>query len=382
MKLIKKENLTFKVLMWAIPPIVFLLLFIILMLKLTIGGAEKETKKYKNNRANITRTVVINDSVIANIEATSDTSTDSSTDSNLTESGDITTDSTSDRDSIAEIIQTPELGYLSDSGQNEWDLLNRDTSDDVLDKWRTFLIQNQNKTDYTVFSSEKESWHIEVEEGERLIIKQTKATVKNISFDRSRKKRYALQLLSLNSDDFFKATRIIKLLIQNGYYAYLHTTKNKIKKQSVSKSQYFYQVRVGFFESENETRKIGDQILDFFAEQNIFTPDFWTVLPEYHELNGEIINFGVQRNYPWVVQITKIKDKTEAINMFKKITTYSKYVILSEKVDNQNNYQYRITFGFYRNANQANKIFDKIRRKTRQKFPRKSILKFRNSITE
>ena len=189
-----------------------------------------------------------------------------------------------------------EKSYIVQEGDNLWKIAKK--KDFLGDpwKWKTILIQNKSKINYTIFSEETGQWKVMVDAGKRLVVRSEDTSKSKTSFDRTRKKRYAVQLLSLNTDQLDKGVDIVKFLIKDGYHAYLYRTREKIKRPNLKQAQFFYRIRVGFFETEREALSAGEDIVEQYDEKNVFPPDFWAVLPSYSELNGELIDFGIQRN--------------------------------------------------------------------------------------
>lgn len=275
-----------------------------------------------------------------------------------------------------------EQSYIVEEGDSLWKIAKKKNVLDDPWKWKTILIQNKEKINYTIFSEETGQWKVIVDAGKRLSWKSSEKSKAKTSFDRTRKKRYAVQLLSLNLDQLVQGVDIVKFLIKDGYHAYLYRTRDKVKIRNSRKSQYFYRIRVGFFETEREAISVGEDIVDQYEEKEIFSPDFWAVLPSYSELNGELIDFGIQRNKPWIIQLAEVDSRLEAINTLKTLISLVDYSYISQKRNPEGGFLYRIRVGFYETRTDANKTVSKIRGDSPDRFPDVEVLEIRHVMED
>ncbi|MBT7716372.1 MAG: SPOR domain-containing protein [Deltaproteobacteria bacterium] len=244
------------------------------------------------------------------------------------------------------------------------------------------MIQNKSKINYTIFSEETGQWKVMVDAGKRLVFRPEETTKAKTSFDRTRKKRYAVQLLSLNTDQLDKGVDIVKFLIKDGYHAYLYRTREKIKRPNLKQAQYFYRIRVGFFETEREALGVGEDILERYDNKNVFPPNYWAVLPSYSELDGELIDFGIQRNKPWIIQLTDDTSRKEAINDLKSLASLVDYSYISQKKDEDGTFRYRTRVGFYETKEEAGNILAKINQEVPDHFYNAEILEIKHVMED
>jgi hypothetical protein len=273
-------------------------------------------------------------------------------------------------------MDDPEMenSYIVEEGDNLWKIAKKKNVLDDAWKWKTILIQNRDKINYTIVSEETGQWKVMVDAGKRLIVKPQENEKTKTSFKKRRKKRYALQLLSMNVNQLELAVDIVKFLIKDGYYAYLYRTREKIRSQSTGNLQYFYRIRVGFYETSNEAKKIGATIVERYAGKKLFSHDYWTVLPSYSELNGELIDFGIQRNKPFIIQLSKRDNRTDAINDLSQLTSLVDFSYISQKKVKEGGFLYRIRAGFYETREDAQKTSNNIQSKSQGLFPDARIL--------
>jgi SPOR domain len=296
----------------------------------------------------------------------------------------INTGSTGEPEVSAEIItdlapfDETEKSFIMEEGDSLWKIAQRK---DILGdprKWKTILIQNREKINYTIFSEETGQWKVMVDAGQRLVFKPKESSTTGTSFDRTRKKRYAVQLMSLNTDQLEKAVDIVKFLITDGYHSYLYRTRDKIKPPSAEDAQYFYRIRVGFYETEQEALDVGEEIAYRYEGKHIFPMDYWAVLPSYSELNGELIDFGIQRNKPWIIQLGVRNSRQEAIEDLKTISTLVDFSYISQKQNDDDQFLYRLRVGFYETEQDAEKTLSKIQSRTQDRYYDASILEIRH----
>ena len=275
-----------------------------------------------------------------------------------------------------------ERSYIVQEGDNLWKIAKK--KDFLGDpwKWKTILIQNKSKINYTIFSEETGQWKVMVDAGKRLVVRSEDTSKSKTSFDRTRKKRYAVQLLSLNTDQLDKGVDIVKFLIKDGYHAYLYRTREKIKRPNLKQAQFFYRIRVGFFETEREALSAGEDIVEQYDEKNVFPPDFWAVLPSYSELNGELIDFGIQRNKPWIIQLTDKASRKEAIDDLKALASFVDYSYISQKREEEGGFRYRTRLGFYETKADAGAALAKIQQNNPNQFYNSQILEIKHLMED
>jgi len=281
---------------------------------------------------------------------------------------------------IKSLEDEEEKSYIVEEGDSLWKIASKK---DILGnpwKWRTILIQNKEKINYTIYSEETGEWKVMVDAGKRLIVKPEDSQKVNTSFDRTRKKRYAVQLMSLNTDQLERAVDIVKMLIKEGYHAYLYRTREKIKSRSLSKPQHFYRIRVGFYETEGEALAVGEDIIYQFEDKRIFPPDYWAVLPSYSELNGELIDFGIQRNKPWIIQLAEQSSRSQAIEDLKALSESVDYSYISQKRIPNGGFIYRTRVGFFETKSDAEQKLASIQRVAQGRFVNSQILELRHAM--
>jgi len=375
---------------WGIPIVVLIVLIIALILELT--GNEEVAVRPKEQ---VEETVVQPETTSAQTEvkATLETAPVAETTPPAATEG--ITEDTSVQPKLAEYLEEKqstetaadestmeeeEKSYIVEEGDSLWKIAKKK---DVLGdpwKWKTILIQNRDKINYTIFSEETGEWKVIVDAGKRLAIKPQETDKVSTSFDRTRKKRYAVQLMSLNTDQLDKAVDIVKSLIKGGYHAYLYRTRDKIKPPNSQNAQYFYRIRVGFFETEREALDVGGEIVGRY--KRVFPPNYWAVLPSYSELNGELIDFGIQRNKPWIIQLSAQPSRQEALNDLKTLQSFVDFSYVSQKREPEGGFRYRTRVGFYETRSDASKALAEIQAQSEGRFNNAEVVEIKHVMED
>lgn len=250
---------------------------------------------------------------------------------------------------------------LEKTGRQIWELATRDEILSKPDSWKTILVQNKDKINYTIAPDDARDWKVMVNTGRKLIVKPIIAAKNKGLFKKPRKKRYALQLLSIKNSNLKQAVSLVNQLVDDGYYAYLYRTKEQIRTGEGKTKEYYYRLRTGFYDTEEEALEIGREIKERYGKQ-YFTDKFWPVLPGYDEISGELINFGTQRTNPWMLQLENYKNKDEAIADLKYISVHVDFSYISQKKDlKTGEYYYRTKIGFFESKRSAKAVLKKLR---------------------
>ena len=264
--------------------------------------------------------------------------------------------------------------YTIKKGDNLWSIAQETLKNSF--EWKTILIQNKDKINYTLVSEKTGDWLVIINSGRKLKIRPFNQE-KSKQLLQSGKKKYALQLMSLELKNLTRAIEIVKLLINDGYYAYLYRTKNRIKTKT-GKKQFFYRIRTGFYLSDKEALEIGAEILEKYKEKNLFPKDYWPVLPSYNELSGELIDFGIQRSRPWVIQLNEKEDLNKAKEEFQKASVFVDFSYIALNDVDPKKIKYRTRLGFFENKAKAKTKLIQIQKEFPEQFPHAQIIEIKN----
>jgi cell division septation protein DedD len=374
----EKQQKIKNMVIWGVPLFILFVLIVLLIIEITSGKSQLSNTYELTQEQEESEMGGVQEQVVFPVEGQEGSEPVDPTEGSMAGGDGSEFDASSDASSDAMLsVEEREQSYIVERGDSLWAIAQKK---DLLDnpyEWKTILVQNKNKIDYTIISEETGSWKVIVEAGRKLKIKPRKVKKSDLISQKG-KKRYALQLMSLELDKMDEAINIVKMLIKDGYYAYLYKTKEKIQTRSGKSSQYFYRIRTGFFVTEQEARMAGEEIYSKYQKLNIFPADYWPVLPSYSELGGELLDFGVQRTKPWIIQLSDYRSRKEAIETLKLITGLTDFAYISQRKHKEEGFEYRVRTGFFEQSSQAQKQLDFIQRKLGYIFKKASVMEIKN----
>ncbi len=226
--------------------------------------------------------------------------------------------------------------YKVQQGDNLWSIARKGELVENPWDWHTILVQNRDKIDYALVSAHKGRWKVVVEPGEVLTVdprtpRRAAGPVK---------KKYAVQLVSLEDTKLEQALKIVKTLIAGGQYAYLYRAEVDGKD--------WYRIRVGFFETMAQARAAGNTIKARYRKAKLFPDRYWIMIPPEEELRGEVLEFGAQRAKPWVIELRWRPIQKMALEDLRKVSHLGQFVYIAQKRQRGNrSFIYRTRIGFY-----------------------------------
>lgn len=276
----------------------------------------------------------------------------------------------------AELVAT----RLFEVGSGHWQLQQRPYVYTELSKPRVLAVLRQKKLFMPLASGEPGHFSYRIENDSRLTISQEEGKGKTgqISFDRSRKFRYALQLTSLPASELHTAWPFALQLVHQGFYVYWNRSEEP--RPTEKGEQFLYKLRVGFYESEYETLQLAKELAEAFPEEPMLQGQVWPVLPDYGEVEMEVMDFGVQRSRPWCIDLASYRKLEDALSEMAQAGGYIDMLYLTQKKDSRG-FLYQIEGGFYANRTTALKALELARRKTNLGFKGAKAVKRRYKIT-
>ena len=238
-----------------------------------------------------------------------------------------------------------------------WKILNRFEVFESPKKWRVIWVQKDMSFFAPLFSAKPQTWKPIVKEGRVLSIKQFNSSSidpSKISFSKARNKRFGLQLFSLPANRAPEALKLIEELLEKGHLAYLHRSENKRKMEGQKTESYYYQIRIGFFSSNEEAVEVGEKIGAEFPDHPLIAKKLWVVLPSFAEISAEVADFRVQRNKPYAISFAKVTSFATAKKQLIAVSPFANFSYISSQKGNKGNFQYRLKAGFYENSEAAN----------------------------
>jgi len=271
-----------------------------------------------------------------------------------------------------------EFSSLIEKDQNIWKPINRSQSKKLKsDQWRTIIIQNKRKLDYTIFPEVYDTnphWAIKQTKNKLEVSyaesnNQPRPAQSDLTQDNTKNKtdqnevaskedpwKFVVQVMSTDRLHYEDAVTAAHRLVSDGYYAYVYRTKDKIKEK------LWYRVRVGYFKTPQDARAIGQEIYFRYRDKNKFLPqNYWAVIPSEHELSTEIVNMDAQNSRPWILELPLYQSRSKALKDLPKLEEITELAYVSSRQQGQTTH-YRIRGGFYETQGEAQRNLGKLRK--------------------
>ena len=246
-----------------------------------------------------------------------------------------------------ETIITPvSQGALIETEENPWHVLSSPSEKNESEGWHTILIQNEYKLNYTILPRDSRMWQIAQSDSELKIRLMNEGSDQENILTRKEREKYAVQILSVERQHFGKALQVLHYLVHDGYYAYMHRTKQKFE------NKYWFRIRVGFFKTTEAAQSIGEEIYFRYRDEIDLPKNYWAVLPTQRELNRQLIDFQAQRNKPWFVELPLYDSQEKAIEDLPELIEISVFSYLAYKIMDKK-VRYRIRLGFFETREEA-----------------------------
>lgn len=212
-------------------------------------------------------------------------------------------------------------------------------------QWRTILRQNRDKIEWVFINDKEQDWKIMIAEGQELTVNedgQPKVQVTN-------ERKYAFQLVSMPERAARRAEFLVRVLIRDGYYAYVY--------RSNEKGRVLYRVRSGFYDSEAKAKAVAEAIRGRYEKQGYFKSEPWVMQPSAAERKGEGFVFGAQLVHPWVVELRDRETHREAVRDLRAVTHLGDFsYIWQAKHPDSGRFVYRVRVGFFASKDLAEKL--------------------------
>lgn len=238
--------------------------------------------------------------------------------------------------------------YLAETKDTPWLVINPMKTSDYATSWRPLMIRQKNRLHYLTIPEDvlakrpSMQWQM-VQEGNNLQAKFNKSSGK-----------YALQVLSIESDRIYRAIEAARLLMNDGYYTYLIRSEDKIN------GHYWYRVRVGFFTTTKIAKDTGREIFYRYRDLRLFPKNYWPVLPNESEL-GPVLDLNMHQRQ-WVVELPQYDSVQKATVDFEKVNRLANFAYIAQQQDSPTSKpRYRMRLGFFGSRSAARQVLEQLR---------------------
>lgn len=236
--------------------------------------------------------------------------------------------------------------YIVKPGENLWAIARESDLVDNPWEWRTILLQNADKIEYAFISEEGGSWMVMMAEGQELSVSD-ESRAPEVPGDG---KKFAFQLASMSDQQLERAVQVARILMRDGYYAYLYPHEQDGK--------LWYRIRSGFYDSEAKAKSVGEAIRQRYTKQHYFPDKLWVIEPSAAEMAGEDMVFGAQLMNPWVAELDGRDSHRQALTDLRKATNSGHFAyILQSRNPITRRFVYKVRIGFFNSEAQAQDVF-------------------------
>lgn len=236
--------------------------------------------------------------------------------------------------------------YRVKEGENLWAIARESNLVDNPWEWRTILIQNKDKIEWAFINEEEQAWKVMLATGQELTVRRDAQP----DMGEPQGKKFAFQLASMNEAQLKRAEFVVRVLMKDGYYAYLYRHEKD--------GRNWYRIRSGFYDSEARARAIGNEIKAHYTKQNYFPDDLWVMTPSPAEMRGENLVFGAQLINPWVVELSDRDTHGDAVKDLRRVGSVGEFAYIWQTRNSiTKRYIYRVRIGFFASDADARKLF-------------------------
>ena len=226
--------------------------------------------------------------------------------------------------------------YVVKPGENLWAIARESGLVENPWQWRTILRQNRDKIEWVFINDEEQDWKIMIAEGQMLTVDPNGQP----EVQATKERKYAFQLTSMAEGAARRAEFIVRVLMRDGYYAYVYRAQEKGK--------VLYRVRSGFYDSEAKAKAVGAEIRERYAKEGYFPAEPWVIQPNEAERRGEGMVFGAQLVHPWVVELRDRETHADATKDLRAVSNQGDFAyIWQARHPDSGRFVYRVRVGFF-----------------------------------
>ena len=250
------------------------------------------------------------------------------------------------------LLETLEKAALVETSGAPWQIV---TAGQALlpQQWRTIVIFNGRKLDYTILPQNVGMWEI-VESGDQLQVQLIPDMPEETTLP-DPEARYAVQVLSVERPHFNRAVQLVHDLVNDGYYAYLQRSREEFE------NKHRYRVRIGFFKTMEEAQYMGEEVYFRYRDVKDLPDSYWVVLPSSSELDQRLIDFQAQQNEPWMLELPIYNSKTRAVADLPGLIEIADFTYLAYRQRDEQ-IQYRTRLGFFETQAEARNQLESLKK--------------------
>jgi len=263
----------------------------------------------------------------------------------------------------------PELwaSRIIETKAGHWKVIPRDLTFKKLKTPHVMAVMRGKRLVLPLASTEPNHFRYQLDGESRLVFSpfDAKGSTDHLSFDRSRKYRYALQITTLDETKSAQALSLAARLTEAGYYAYLYRSGST--RVVGEENLYDYKLRIGYFASERELNNLSATLKAEFKDEPLMQGQFTPVLPNFEEVDQELVDFRVQRNKPWIINLGAFGVLDNALTALTRSGPFFDFLYLSQ-VQRKDKIIYMLKGGFFSSRSSAYGALEKLRDDTLEGF--------------
>jgi SPOR domain len=245
-------------------------------------------------------------------------------------------------------MRLPGLGgrtYTVKGGENLWRIAKEGGLVDNPWQWRTILIQNRAKIEWAFINEDEQDWKVMIARGQVLSVSKDGQPRVEVTGER----KYAFQLASMPERGRKRAVFLVRTLMRDGYYAYVHEGKKDGKT--------LYRIRSGFYDSEARAKAVGAAVRERYTKQGYFPEELWVLQPTAAEQRGEGMVFGAQLANPWVLELRDRETHGDAVADLHRVGQAGDFAyIWQARNPITKRFVYHVRIGFFASEDAAKKV--------------------------
>jgi len=224
--------------------------------------------------------------------------------------------------------------------------------------WKKLVMRNRKKVHQVLFDDETEKWFAFVDPDVSLRIDRSEANGSGVS-TYSQTSTYILQLKTFGPSGLDKAKELVRYLIRGGYCAYIYQAPFKLNGPDIDQTSRLYRVRVGFYAADKYASSDGEEILSWYGDI-LLTSDFMILPVPRKDQYGRGVLFGLQRNAPWVVEISRNRSLMKAMEQYRRARALGEFTYIKKNLLPLGGSFYSVRLGFFPTKSDARQVLESI----------------------